>query len=51
MFAALPPLLRWLIWLLVVVILLILMALIVHALGGFDWSLRVGHFHLRLGVS
>ncbi|HEY5986263.1 MAG TPA: hypothetical protein VIV12_07805 [Streptosporangiaceae bacterium] len=41
----------WLLWLLVVIILVIVLALVVHALGGFDWVLRIGHFHWQLGVS
>ena len=49
--ASLPAFARWLIWLLIVVIVLILVALVVHALGGFVWNLRIGHFHLLIGVT
>jgi hypothetical protein len=41
----------WLLWLLLAIILVIVLALVVHALGGFDWVLRIGHFHWELGVS
>jgi len=48
---ALPRWAYWLVWLLIAVIVIILFALVVHALGGFDWSLHIGHFHLQIGVS
>jgi hypothetical protein len=41
----------WFLWLLVVIIVVIVLALVVHALGGFDWVLRIGHFHWQVGVS
>ena len=49
--ATVPAFVRWLIYLLVAIVILILVALVVHALGGFDWVLRVGHFHLVIGVT
>ena len=51
MFASLPPLMRWLIWLMIAVIVVILIALVVHALGGFDWSLKIGYLHFKIGVT
>jgi hypothetical protein len=49
--ATVPAFLRWLIYVLVVIVILILVALVVHALGGFDWVLKIGHFHMTLGVT
>jgi uncharacterized membrane protein len=48
--ASLPPTIRFFVWLLVGIIVLILIALVVSALGGFDWRLVVGHLHFDIGV-
>jgi hypothetical protein len=40
----------WLVRLLVVVVVIILLAIVVGALGGFDWTVQVGHFHWDIGV-
>lgn len=42
---------RWLITLLVVVFIIIIAAIVISALGGFDWHFAVGHFHWDIGVS
>jgi len=47
----LPGWVAFLLWLLIVVVLIILVAMVVHALGGFEWKLQIGHFHLVLGVT
>ncbi len=41
----------WLIRLLVAIVVIILAAIVVSALGGFDWHLVTGHFHWDLGVT
>ena len=41
---------HWLITLLIVVVVVILLAIVVSALGGFDWTVQVGHFHWDIGV-
>lgn len=51
MFASLPATLRWLFWFMIGIILVILVALVVHALGGFDLSTKMGHFIFRIGVT
>ena len=51
MLASLPAFLRWVIWVLIAVIIIVLVALIVHALGGFDWALKIGYFHWKIGVT
>lgn len=47
----LPGWLSFVVWLLVAVIVVILVALVVHALGGFDWRVHIGHFRFQLGVT
>lgn len=47
----LPAWAAFIFWLLVVVILVILAALVVHALGGFMWQMRMGHFRFLIGVT
>jgi len=42
---------RWLITLLIIIVVIILLAIIVGALGGFDWHVIIGHFHWDVGVS
>jgi hypothetical protein len=42
---------HWLVVLLVVVVVVIVLALLVAALGGFNGSVQIGHFHLDIGVS
>ena len=45
---------RWaaaIVWLLIVVFVVIIAAIIVHALGGFAWTVRIGYFRFLLGVS
>jgi hypothetical protein len=51
MFASLPRLVRWLIWLLIAVAVIILLAWILHLAGGADWRIKVGHFHWNVGVT
>jgi len=41
----------WLITMLVIVIVVFVLALIIGALGGFDWHVMIGHFHWDIGVS
>ena len=41
---------HWLITLLIVVVAIILLAIVIGALGGFDWTVQVGHFHWDIGV-
>ncbi len=40
----------WWFRLLIAVIVVILVALVVSALGGFNWVLEIGRFHLDVGV-
>lgn len=47
----LPGWLAFIIYLLIAVVIIILVAMVVHALGGFNWSLKIGHFHLGIGVT
>lgn len=47
----LPGWLAFLVYLLIVIVLIILIALVVHALGGFNWSLKIGYFIWRIGVT
>jgi hypothetical protein len=42
---------RWLVTLLIVVVVIILLAIVVGALGGFNWSVVIGHFHWDIGVT
>jgi hypothetical protein len=42
---------HWLLTVLIVVIVVIILAIVIGALGGFEWVLRIGHFHLDIGVS
>ena len=46
-----PSLFWWLFWFLVAILLIILAAVIVHLLGGFGLTLRVGYFHFHIGVT
>jgi hypothetical protein len=48
---SLPGPISFLIWLLIVFIVIIILALIISALGGFDWAFSVGHFHWDFGVT
>lgn len=48
---SLPAVLRFLAWLLIIVIIVIVLAIVIHALGGFNWSLTIGHFHWDIGVT
>jgi cytochrome b561 len=41
---------HWLVTLLIVIVVIILLAIVVSALGGFDWTVQVGHFHWDIGV-
>jgi len=41
---------HWLITLLIVVVVIILLAIVIGALGGFDWTVVIGHFHWDIGV-
>jgi hypothetical protein len=41
----------WLVTLLIVIIVIIIFAVIVSALGGFNWVLQIGHFHWDIGVT
>ena len=40
----------WLITLAIVIIVIIILALVIGALGGFDWRVVIGHFHWDIGV-
>lgn len=42
---------RWLVVVLIVVIAVFILALIIGALGGFDWTVNIGHFHWNIGVT
>jgi hypothetical protein len=46
-----PGSLIWLFWLLVAIVLILLVALLIHHLGGFDLTFKVGDFHIDLGVT
>jgi hypothetical protein len=46
-----PRALMWLFWFLVAIILILIAALIIHHFGGFDASLRIGHFRFDIGVT
>ena len=48
---ALPGFIWFLIWIVVVILLIILLAFIVHYFGGGVLILRLGHFHMQIGVS
>ncbi len=41
---------RWLVTLLIIIVVIILLAIVIGALGGFDWTVQVGHFHWDIGV-
>lgn len=41
---------RWLVTLLVTIVIILLLGIVVAALGGFDWSILIGHFHWNIGV-
>lgn len=41
---------EWLIRILIAVVVIIVLALIIGALGGFDWHVVIGHFHWDVGV-
>ncbi len=49
--AGLPGWAAFIIWVLIVIVIIILVALAVHALGGFNWVVKIGHFHLQIGVT
>lgn len=46
-----PGWLGFIVCVLIAVIVIILFALVVHALGGFSFGFRAGHFHFGVGVS
>jgi len=46
----LPAFVVFLIWIVVVVLVIILLAWIIHQTGGGELTLRLGHFHLEVGV-
>jgi uncharacterized integral membrane protein len=46
----LPAFVVFLIWIVVVVLVIILLAWIIHQTGGGELTLRLGHFHLNVGV-
>ena len=48
---AIPAFIVFLIWIVVVVLVIILLAWIVHATGGGELTLKLGHFHLAVGVT
>jgi hypothetical protein len=41
----------WLITLVISIIVILILALVVGALGGFDWHIVIGHFHWDIGVT
>jgi len=47
---AIPAFVVFLIWIVVVVLVIILLAWIIHQTGGGELTLRLGHFHLEVGV-
>jgi uncharacterized integral membrane protein len=48
---AIPAFVVFLIWIVVVVLVIILLAWIVHQTGGGELTLKLGHFHLEVGVT
>jgi hypothetical protein len=51
MLSNLPGWARAIVALLIIIIVVILVALVVHALGGFDWHMRIGFFRFLIGVT
>lgn len=47
----LPPVVAFLVWLAILVIVIFILAIVIHAFGGFDWSLKIGDFRLVVGVT
>jgi len=48
---AIPGFVVFLIWIVVVVLVIILLAWIIHGTGGGELTLKLGHFHLEVGVT
>jgi uncharacterized integral membrane protein len=48
---AIPAFVVFLIWIVVSILVIILLAWIVHAIGGGELNLKLGHFHLSVGVT
>ena len=48
---AIPGFVVFLIWVVLVVLVIILLAWIIHANGGGELTLRLGHFHMAVGVT
>jgi hypothetical protein len=48
---AIPRFVWFLIWIVVVILVIILLAFVVHYFGGGTLILRLGHFHMQIGVS
>jgi hypothetical protein len=46
-----PGFVMTLIWIVLIILVIILLAWIVHLIGGGSFDLRLGHFHLVIGVS
>jgi hypothetical protein len=48
---AIPGFVVFLIWIVVVVLVIILLAWIIHGTGGGELTLKLGYFHLEVGVT
>jgi len=48
---AIPAFVVFLIWIVVVVLVIILLAWILHETGGAELTVKIGHFHLNVGVT
>jgi hypothetical protein len=48
---SIPSFVIWLFWFLVAILLILFVALLIHHFGGFDLTLRIGHFHAGVGVT
>jgi hypothetical protein len=46
-----PAFVWTLIWIVVCILVVVLLALVVHHFGGASLSIKIGHFHLDIGVT
>jgi hypothetical protein len=48
---AIPSFVITIVWVVIIILVVILLAWIVHLIGGGSFDLRLGHFHLLIGVN
>jgi hypothetical protein len=51
MAVVIPRFVWWLVWIVVIALVIILLAWIIHLTGGGLVVLKLGHFHMQIGVS